>query len=269
LEQLTDTGLTIRRVALTELHADPANARAHDEVNLAAIEGSLARFGQAEPLVVQAGSRRVIGGNGRLKAMKHLGWTEADVVELDVDDLQATALGIALNRSGELATWDDPALAKILDQLREADATEGIGFDDREIDRLLRSIEQETELTDPGAEEPSEHPVTQRGDLWILGEHRILCGDSTSAEDMARLMAGETAVLLATDPPYLVDYDRANHPSEHHVKAGRKAAPGKEVGNKHCVVLTEIVAVPDLDPKRHRQRRPVARQRPEQEPHLQ
>ncbi len=99
--------LLIKRVPIQSLHLDPANARSHGTENLDAIEGSLCRFGQAEPLVVQKSSGRVIGGNGRLVAMKKLGWTECDIVELDLDDLQATALGIALNRTSELASWDE------------------------------------------------------------------------------------------------------------------------------------------------------------------
>ncbi len=110
--------LTIRRVALSALHADPANARSHDDRNLAAIAASLKQFGQAEPLVVQRSTGKVIGGNGRMTAMKALGWTECDVVELDLDDTQATALGIALNRTGELAEWDLPALTKILESFK-------------------------------------------------------------------------------------------------------------------------------------------------------
>jgi ParB-like chromosome segregation protein Spo0J len=97
--------LTIRRVALDALHFDPSNARAHGPENLAAIESSLARFGQAEPLVVHAGTGRVVGGNGRLAAMRRLWWEHADVVELDLNAVDATALGIALNRAGELASW--------------------------------------------------------------------------------------------------------------------------------------------------------------------
>ena len=108
------TGLAIRRVPIDSLHNDPANARAHDERNLDAITASLKRFGQAEPLVVHGPTGRVIGGNGRLVAMRKLGWTEVDVVQLEVDDLEATALGIALNRTAELATWDDQALALLL-----------------------------------------------------------------------------------------------------------------------------------------------------------
>src|SRR5262245_57722517 len=96
-------GLAIRRVPLASLHLDPANARVHGDQNLAAIEGSLKQFGQAEPLVVQKATGRVIGGNGRLVAMKKLGWQDCDIVEVEVDDVTATALGIALNRSSELA----------------------------------------------------------------------------------------------------------------------------------------------------------------------
>lgn len=106
--------LTVVRVPMASLVPDPANARLHNEVNLTAIQDSLRRFGQAEPLVVQAGTRRVVAGHGRLAAMKALGWTECDVVELDISGTDATALGVALNRTAELAAWDDGALARIL-----------------------------------------------------------------------------------------------------------------------------------------------------------
>ena len=86
------TSLVIRRVSLDTLHLDPSNARQHGDANMAAIQASLSRFGQAEPLVVQTSTGRVIGGNGRVAAMRDLGWTECDVVELDLTDLQATAL---------------------------------------------------------------------------------------------------------------------------------------------------------------------------------
>jgi ParB-like chromosome segregation protein Spo0J len=95
--------LTIRRVALSALHTDPANARSHDERNLAAIATSLKQLGQAEPLVVQRSTGKAIGGNGRVAVMRSLGWIDCDVFELDLDDTQATALGIALNRTGEMA----------------------------------------------------------------------------------------------------------------------------------------------------------------------
>ncbi len=206
--------LTIRRVPLDSLHADPSNARLHDDRNVAAITASLARFTQVEPLVVQAGTNRVIAGHGRLVAMRELGWTACDVVELAVDDLTATSLGIALNRSAELASWDEPTLGKLLRELQSAGAIDGIGFADGEIEELLSGLEDlnASELEDPGAGPLPEQPVTRDGDLWLLGDHRLLCGDSTNAEHMARLMNGEKAALLATDPPYLVDYQGGNHP---------------------------------------------------------
>ena len=135
------TGLQIKRVPLDSLHTDPANARVHNDVNMAAIVGSLRRFGQAEPLVVQAGTRRIIGGNGRWVAMKQLGWTECDVVELPVENIDATALGIALNRSGALAEWNEPELARLLEQLRAEDSLEGVGFSDADLNALLDELQ--------------------------------------------------------------------------------------------------------------------------------
>jgi DNA modification methylase len=230
------SGLVVRRVPLSAIREDPANARLHNDRNLDAIVASLQRFGQAEPLVLNARSGRLVAGHGRLAAMRKLGWTQADVVDVDLAEIDATALGIALNRTAELATWDEGALGRILEQLRAEDAVAGVGFDLDEIQALLAKLQAEVGMgpvEDPGPGDPPEDPLSAVGDLWLLGGHRLLCGDSTKPESLERLMAGERASLLATDPPYLVDYDGTNHPAEHHKKAGRKAVPGKEVGNKH------------------------------------
>ncbi|MBL8801041.1 MAG: DNA modification methylase [Planctomycetes bacterium] len=215
--------LTIRRVALSALHHDPANARSHDERNLDAIAASLKQFGQAEPLVVQRSSGKVIGGNGRMTAMKALGWTECDVVELDLDDTRATALGIALNRTSELASWNLPTLGKLLESFHGTDLFDSLGFSESDFSKLLDEITDEapTELEDPGEQPPPEKPVTQRGDLWLLGDHRLLCGDSTSKDDVARVVAGAKAALLATDGPYAVDYDGTNRPSHDGKPSGK------------------------------------------------
>jgi len=208
------THLEIQRVALESLHLDPANARAHDETNLASIRASLQRFGQSEALVVQAKTGRVIAGNGRLVVMKQLGYEACDVVKLDISDLEATALGIALNRTAELAKWDQPVLAQLLKELRTDGGLDGVGFEESDVDALLAELEAQAkgDVQDPGPDEPPEVPVTNGGDRWILGDHRILCGDSTNAEDLGRLMGDTKAALLATDPPYLVDYQGGNHP---------------------------------------------------------
>ena len=207
-------GLRIQRVPLASLHLDPANARLHGPVNLEAIKGSLARFGQAEPLVVQAGTRRVIAGNGRLVAMQQLGWPECDVVEVDLPAIEATALGIALNRTAELAEWNSPALAELLEQLRTEDALDGVGFSTGDLDRLLDELAaQSGNLGDADAiPEPPEQAVTRRGDLWVLGHHRLLCGDSGDAADVDRLLGGAPVHLVNTDPVYNVKVEpRSNN----------------------------------------------------------
>ena len=136
----THGGLAVRRVPLSSIKPDPANARAHGERNLASIVASLERFGQAEPLVVNGRTGRLVAGHGRLLAMRQLGWAEADVVEVDLAEIDATALGIALNRTGELAEWDDAALGAILQVLQAEDALAGVGFDEAEIDEVIARL---------------------------------------------------------------------------------------------------------------------------------
>jgi len=207
--------LRVVRVPLARLQLDPANARLHGATNLQAIQASLKRFGQAEPLIVQAGSWRVIAGHGRLAAMRALGWTECDVVELDVSGTDAAALGIALNRTAELAEWDDGALARILEQLRAEDALDGVGYSPTDLDALLDELQRATgpdavDLDDvPQAPEAA---TTRPGDLWVLGNHRLLCGDSSSPADLDRLLASAPVHLVNTDPPYNVKVEpRSNN----------------------------------------------------------
>jgi len=234
--------LVIVRLPLERLVADPANARLHGQANLDAIQASLTRFGQAEPLIVQAGTGRVIAGHGRLLAMKALGWTECDVVELPVAGMDATALGIALNRTAELAEWDDGTLARLLEQLRAEDALDGVGFSNQEIDRLLDELQAAAGLaTDLDAvPEPPAAAVTRPGDLWILGHHRLLCADSALPGDVDRLLAGAPIHLINADPPYGVRVEpRSNNAiaaglssfeSTHHQKLDLARHPDKAKG---------------------------------------
>lgn len=134
--QITDT-------PLEALHSDTRNARRHDERNMQAIIDSLTQFGQVEPLVVRRGLGRVVGGNGRLEAMRKMGWTSAKVVEVDLDDQQATALAIALNRSGELGSWNLDQLEKNLVELRGTDLDlTSLGFDEHELSRIIQEMPQ-------------------------------------------------------------------------------------------------------------------------------
>ena len=201
--------MQIERVPLNSITPDPANVRLHSDTNLDAIKGSLARFGQQKPIVVDR-SGVIRAGNGTYAAAKALGWTEIQVVRTDLEGLEATAFAIADNRTSDLSEFDQPSLGKLLGELRAEDALAGVGFSDGDLDALLadlsRGLDLETELDDPGPGEPPDAPVAREGDLWTLGDHRLLCGDSTSPEAVRRAMGGEQAMLVATDPPYLVDY---------------------------------------------------------------
>lgn len=129
--------LAIVRLRLDELSPDPRNARVHDARNLEAIKASLTAFGQQKPIVVAADGT-VVAGNGTVEAARALGWTEIDAVRTALTGAQALAYALADNRTAELASWDDGALAALLKELAEDGGLEGVGFDEREVERLLR-----------------------------------------------------------------------------------------------------------------------------------
>jgi DNA modification methylase len=199
--------MNLVRKAIADLHLDPANARLHPERNRAAIQASLKRFGQQKPIVITPAGM-VIAGNGTLEAARAIGWTEIDCVVSDLDGIERTAFGIADNRTSELAAWDDTVLTELLDHLKhEGFDLDDAGFTDAELDDMLKAEQEPADIEEDEVPEPPADPVTKPGDLWLLGEHRLLCGDSTKAEDVERLMDGAKAHLILTDPPYGVDYE--------------------------------------------------------------
>jgi hypothetical protein len=149
--------------------------------------------------------------------MRALGWSECDIVEVDLSAIEATALGIALNRTAELAEWNDHALAELLSTLREEDALDGVGYSGEEIDDLLAEVDlaqrDPGDVADEGPQPPSVNPVARTGDLWLLGKHRLLCGDSTKPDDIARVLNGHKATLLSTDPVREHDQGRTSAPA--------------------------------------------------------
>lgn len=193
--------MNVEDVPVDELHNDPSNVRKHGEQNLAAIKASLARFGQQKPIVVNR-EGVVVAGNGTLMAARALGWRTVKAVRTGLEGAEATAFAIADNRTAELAEWDEGALQQQLAAIaiEDEELLAATGYDEKELARLAAAAAPE--VTEDEVPEPPADPVTQPGDLWLLGKHRLLCGDSTKAEDVERLMDGEKADLCFTSPPY-------------------------------------------------------------------
>jgi DNA modification methylase len=183
---------------ITELSLDPSNVRKHSRRNLDAIKASLRKFGQQKPIVVDA-KGIVLAGNGTLTAAQELGWTEIQIVRTELAGVEATAFAIADNRTAELAEWEEDKLSQVLQSLKveDADLLAATGYDAAEVDKMSKA-----EVTDDEVPEPPAEPITKAGDLWIMGDHRVLCGDSTKAQDVGRLMNGTKAQLIHADPPY-------------------------------------------------------------------
>ncbi len=199
--------MKIEKVAINALVLDPANARKHGKKNLDSIKGSLAKFGQQKPIVVTF-ENVIVAGNGTLQAAKELGWEEIDIVRTNLKGSDITAFGIADNRTSELAEWDDDVLKELLEGLKEEDFDlSAIGFDDGDFAAITGGKSKEG-LTDPDdVPEPPKVPITKLGDIWQLGNHRLMCGDSTDLAQVEKLMDGHKADMWLTDPPYNVAYE--------------------------------------------------------------
>ena len=185
------------------------NARQHSDAQVAQIAASIREFGWAAPIIVDAQSN-VIAGHGRLLAARKLGLAEVPVVSMDhLSDTQRRALTLADNKIAENATWDEALLGVELAALSEAGFELGLtGFSPDEWERLIEGdLSDEKGLTDEDAvPEVSEHAVTKPGDIWILGDHKLLCGDATKADDFKALLGDELVDMTFTDPPYNVNY---------------------------------------------------------------
>ena len=169
------------------------------------IKNSIEEFGFADPLVVNA-DMTIIGGHQRLTVAADLGYTEVPCAVVDVDKVREKALNIALNKI--TGAWDTQLLADLLDDLKGYDYNlDMTGFDAAEIGELFSSIydkgvKEDNFDIDSELKKPT---ISQLGDLWLIGRHRVICGDSTGEEVYTRLMDGEKANLVLTDPPYNVD----------------------------------------------------------------
>ncbi len=199
---------------ITGLAPYARNARTHSEEQIAQIAASIAAFGFTNPILI-GGDNVIIAGHGRLRAAQMLELPDVPVIVLDhLSDAQRRALIIADNRIAQNAGWDEDLLRAELATLQDMDFDlELIGFDDEELDRLLSDLEApgvgDAVDGEDDVPKPPIDPISRPGDLWIMGAHRLLCGDSTVATDVSRLFGAVSPMLMVTDPPYGVEYDPA------------------------------------------------------------
>ena len=205
--------LRVETMPVAALAPYAANARLHPTEQVAQLAASIAEFGFNVPVLVDDAGV-LIAGHGRVLAAKALGLLEVPAIRLGhLSEAQARAYRLADNQLALNSTWDESLLAAELQALRTEEFDLGlIGFDGAMLDRLLADAAPDAPGTGGGdpdapAPEPPAAPVTRPGDLWLLGPHRLLCGDSTSATDVARLLDGARPHLMVTDPPYGVNYD--------------------------------------------------------------
>lgn len=175
------------------------------------IKNSIENFGFVSPLIIN-NDMTVIGGHQRLKVLKELGFTELECIVVDLDKTNEKALNIALNKiQGD---WDEEKLEELLQELKLQNFDMNLtGFDFDEVDEMLKDISgsKEDDFDIDSAYEEIEEPITKPGDVWILGNHRLMCGDSTIQENIKKLMDNRKSDMVFTDPPYLMNFEGNVH----------------------------------------------------------
>ena len=191
------------------------NPRTHSEEQVDQIAASMVEFGWTNPILVDENAG-ILAGHGRLLAARKLGLAEVPVIRFEhLSEAQKRAYLIADNQLALQAGWGEELLAEELAWLRdERFDLDLVGFDATELERLLAIADGEAASDEAEDEvpEPPEEPVSQPGDLWVLGNHRVLCGDATVLTDVERVLGGQLADMTFCDPPYNVDY--ANSPKD-------------------------------------------------------
>ena len=218
----------VEKVSIEKLIPYARNARTHDEAQVSQIAASIKEFGFNNPILI-SDDYSIIAGHGRLAAARKLRLAEVPVIKLShLSDTQRKAYVLADNRLALNAGWDNDLLKLELIELKAEDIDlEMLGFSAEELDGLLNALEPTEGLTDEDAvPEPPPEPITKPGDIWILGKHRLMCGDSTSVDAVDKLMKGQKADMVFTDPPYGMfldtNYDSMFSNDKNHKKTGNR-----------------------------------------------
>lgn len=201
--------LQIQHLPISSVRPADYNPRKISAEQMARLKRSLTEFGFVDPIIVNSRTGNIVGGHQRVAAAEALGYETVPVVEVDLDDAKEKALNVALNKQG--GEWDFQALPGLLAEIQAGGIDlELTGFTQDELDAMIAEttdVEVLDALTDPDdVPEPPAEPITKPGDLWLLGRHRLLCGDSTVVTDVDRLIGPEVIDAVYTDPPYGIDY---------------------------------------------------------------
>jgi len=209
----TTQQIQIEQLPIDELRPDPANPRRISDQELETLTRSISEFGLIDPIIARREDKMVIGGHQRLLAARKLGYKTVPVVLTDLTVEQAHLLNIALNKIS--GSFDQELLARLLKELQEVPNIDLSlsGFEDDELKKLLKSLDArerrdrpENFDLDAAVKAAQSSPVAKLGDIWLLGEHQLACGDSTDREAVQRLMGQAKAAMTFTDPPYNVNY---------------------------------------------------------------
>lgn len=230
-EPVDASTLKIVLLPVDSLRPNSRNPRRMSDAELDALTHSIGAQGFIRPIIAKRKGREIIDGHHCLIAARRLGLTQVPVVLLDIPDHKAWTLALGLNRIR--GDWDDellPHLLQELDAMPDVDLSL-TGFSDDEITRYVKSLEvrenrERLETFDLEAALKATPTRAKLGDLWLLSDNRLLCGDATDADHVSRLMGNEKASLMATDPPYLVDYRGGNYPAS-------KSNRGRASKDKH------------------------------------
>jgi DNA modification methylase len=236
--------------SINNLLPDHKNARRRTDRSASLIKESIDRYGAARSIVIDE-DNRILAGNGTIEAAKAAGIKNVRIIESDGTEVIAVRrtgltedekIGVALsdNRSSDLSEWDQEMLRRLSE---EHDISPW--FDDDDLNELLAVTELPPEHgnTDPDdVPEPPEQPITKPGDLWILGNHRLLCGDSTNIQHVERLMDGQKADMVFTDPPYGVAYE-GGHNDKKRQQIQNDALAGEDLTSLFHGALTAAITV--------------------------
>lgn len=199
--------MEIKTVKVSELNPHPKNPRIHPESALNKLVKSIREYGWTNPILVSKDGY-ILAGHARLKAAEKAGIEEVPAIYLPLEGSKAEAYLIADNRLQDETEWDNEKLKNLLAELDKGDFDiELTGFDVNEIEDLMTQFYTESKTDEDRIPEPPEEPITKSGDLWLLGNHRLLCGDAANKSDVERLMDGKKADVAFTDPPYNIGYD--------------------------------------------------------------